>query len=249
MNYKEEVAALPEITGTDTWSVHRKNLRGEMKNNPDWKNFKTWSTVRATIFSGTKTPNVPAQRKMCAGSAWGKALGNYDNENGTVIHQAYSLWLYEKVVGRSLDEDDRYVEFGGGYGEMARLVYIVVAPDEYLVYDLPEMAILQRWYFDTYIGKTTDLVATSDMDDVRNFGNPTVLASICAISEAPMDVKVEFLEACPAESLLIRYQPLWDKINNRKLFTEFAEDRYDDVHHSHAPEFKNHSYLIAWNPK
>jgi len=250
MKYKDMIRELPEPEGKDTWSVHRKNFRNEMLGSNDWNKFRTWPTVQATIYSGTRTPNVHAQIELCKGSAWcDTALSFTDYNNGTVIHQAYSLWLYEKVTGRSLDENDRYLEFGGGYGEMARLVYLVSTPLSYLVYDLPEVAVLQQWYFDTHIGTQNGPIATSDMEVAKSYENPTILASICAISEAPPETKVEFLEGCPAESLLLRYQPMWDKFNNKALFTEFAEANYHNVHQEFAPEFNNHSYLIAWDRK
>jgi hypothetical protein len=66
--------------------------------------------------------------------------------SGTLIHHAYHLHRFETVTGRFLLELQEIIEFGGGYGSMARLLARLGYRGRYHIHDLPEFAALQRFY-------------------------------------------------------------------------------------------------------
>ena len=246
MTYLDEVKALPHIVPISAWDVRREHLRTLLLEYEDWGGFKKWSTVVAALYSGDMD-DIAEERKFCEGTIWRTVLQNFGNDNGTAVHQAYSLALYEDVTGQKLTSEHIIVEFGGGYGEMARIAYLVWNPLRYIIYDFPVLGILQRWYLGQFMGTyTTGLKTTFDMDDIPS--DPSVMISICGISEAPIEDKVRFLDKCHADSILIRYQPVWEGFDNAKFFKDYAHKWYRNFHHSYPPD-ANHSYIIAWGRK
>ncbi len=247
-DFMQQVRNLPPVYPSDSWNVHRENLRNSLLDHQNWDEFKQWSTVSATMYTGDPRLSGPLLEYV-KGTRWEKELEGYDPKNGTAIDQAYNLALYENVTGRQLGEDDRFMEFGGGYGEMARLIYGAFNPSWYMVYDFPEMGVLQRWYWKKHIGYCGG-PPWSESRMINTEGSvPTILISLCGISETSMDVREEFLEGFSADSVLLRFQDGWEGIDNEKFFEEFAEKNYRNTHSSRAPNHIGHRCIIAWGLK
>ena len=247
MTYLDEVKALPHLNPISAWDVRREHLRMLLLEHEDWGKFKEWSTVGAALYSGM-IPSIEEERRSCGGTMWRTLLQNFGDENGTAVRQAYSLSRYEDITGRQLTSEDQFVEFGGGYGEMARMVFLACNPMSYTIYDFPVLGILQRWYLSNFLGLRLNSVKTTfDADDIPP--EPMILISICGISEAPIEDKIMFLDKVHADSMLIRYQENWDAVNNREFLHEYANKWYKNVYDEEAPQFKSHHYLIAWDRK
>jgi hypothetical protein len=233
-NRREEALRLSEEWGDDPWYAYRRDLLKTMLAQEDWRGFKTWSTVVATLY--TEDPR------------WGQELGMFDPKNSTAVSQMYLLALYEEVTGKKLSDIERILEFGGGYGEMANIVHKDSEPIWYMVYDFPELGILQRWYWKEICGMKRTPATVSDLVRVEAL-MPDLFISLCGISEAPQPFKSQFLEVIWPSSILLQYQGSWGGNNNIEIFTEFAEDRFENIYHSQRPNHVVHQILIAWDPK
>ena len=240
---KEELEALPPIEGKDAWSERRQQLRDIMKRQR-WENFTKWPVVAQSLYSEMMASREE-EKRLCH-DRWESRMGQYDKNNGTVIHQMYSIWLWEKVTNRHISELEYVAEFGAGYGEMALLL-----SDEpfqrYSIIDFPELLLLQKWYLNR------NDVYPNGKAEYHFFAKPYIklpypdlLIAICSLSEAPTKLREEVLDINKPKSILIRYQNTWDGINNGKWFNEHAHECYQTVHNSVAPHFPNHRYLIAW---
>lgn len=244
----EEAKKLRPVAPSDVWSAHRENLRNLLLDHGDWEGFKLWSTIVATMYTGDPRLSDPLM-KYVRGTRWEKELEGYDLMNGTAIDQAYNLALYEDVTGCMLSRSDGILEFGGGYGEMARLVYGKFVPSWYLVYDFPEVCVLQKWYWGKHLdGGFKTPQTTCDLNDTLSLA-PSLLISLCGISETPLDIREEFLDGFSADSVIFRFQDGWEGIDNEEFFEKFVQKNYRNVHSSRAPNHVGHRCLIAWGLK
>ena len=191
---------------------------------------------------------VKEEREYLNKTRWKGELAMFDSGNSTAVSQMYNLALYEEVTGKQLSDGDKILEFGGGYGEMANIVYRDIDTDYYIVYDFPELGILQRWYWKEVCGIERIPHTTNDIVQVTG-ALPDLFISLCGISEAPQPFKSEFLDAVWPSSVLLQYQGAWEGDNNIEIFTEFAESRFKNVYHDKRPNRVGHCILIAWDPK
>jgi len=243
---KEEIRILPEIEGTTVWKGVREALRHTMLQQEDWWGFRSWSTVHFALYSDPKS--CAPEKEYLGGTRWKSLLDIADPDTCTSVTQIYNLALYEEVTGRQLSDGDKILEFGGGYGEMANFVQRMIEPDWYTVYDFPELCILQRWYWENVCGVKFALKNTDDIRDIVGL-EPDLFVSICGISEAPMPFKRHFLDIINPNSILIQYQGAFEGHNNVNEFTEYAESRFNNVHHTLRLGGVRHCILIAWDPK
>jgi len=68
--------------------------------------------------------------------------------SGNTIHHAYHLCRFSEAT-QARFEDLRFVfEFGGGYGNLCRLLFKLGFKGHYVIFDLPHFSALQRFYLD-----------------------------------------------------------------------------------------------------
>ena len=78
------------------------------------------------------------------------------SENRT--HHAYHLASYEVAVKKSISQWSNVVEWGGGYGDMARLVKRLNNGCTYIIIDITELCVLQYVYLYSLLGEEVNLV-------------------------------------------------------------------------------------------
>lgn len=244
---REQMESLPVVQGDDVWDVLRRGFRKTMLEQEDWRGFKMWSVTQASLHS-TDPRMVKREKKYLDGTRWKQHLAMHNSNDSTVASQMYNLALYEEVTGKKLFDGMRILEFGGGYGEMANIIYRDIDPDYYLVYDFPELGVLQRWYWKDICGMERIPLTVDELIRVTG-ALPDLFISLCGISEAPQPFKSEFLNAVWPSSVLLQYQGAWGGNDNIKIFTEFAESRFENIYHDQRPNRVGHQILIAWDPK
>ncbi len=140
----------------------------------------------------------PALRESTAGRP--RPFHLYPKSSGNLIHQAYHLCRFEEVTGLSLPTLP-YVEFGGGYGSLCRLFHQMGFAGTYVIFDLPEVWALQRFFLKTLgipalkardvRGPVSGAVTISDLDDLTRVprARPPGLAAFVAqwsLGEVPV---------------------------------------------------------------
>jgi hypothetical protein len=68
------------------------------------------------------------------------------------IHHVYGLAQYQKTIGSPFWSASTVVEWGGGFGTMARLIQRMNPGVTYVILDLPEMLALQYVYIGSVVG-------------------------------------------------------------------------------------------------
>lgn len=109
--------------------------------------FAPWVRAELSELSGLpnwKTRWVPAIQETTLGSPipypW------YPKSSGQSIHYAYAISQLEKKLRLRLDHLDLIVEFGGGYGGLARIVRNLGFGGVYVIFDWRALGILQEFY-------------------------------------------------------------------------------------------------------
>ena len=157
----------------------------------------------------------------------------YPKSSGLTIHNLYHILQFQSTTGREISSFDNIFEFGGGFGNMCRLIHKLGFTGEYTIYDIPEFSCLQKLYLQGHelisskgIDITSDkikLISTlkeSEKGDAQFENNKkTLFIATWSLSESPIDLREKILKMLPSEcSFLIAYQSHFDEISNVEYF-------------------------------
>ena len=70
----------------------------------------------------------------------------YPKSSGNKIHQAYHLKKFVDSSKLNLEKFKSIIEFGGGYGVMAKMLFKINKNYKYYIFDTPEVNLLQYYY-------------------------------------------------------------------------------------------------------
>ena len=228
---RDRFRELPPISQTKTpWGLAQKEIRGLVfTHNPN--EFLRWPKIATTMYAGGDYVEREYLEMVSADSwqQWLRAVKapkfggwRHDNfsrlgTNSNLIHQAFHLFVWQRVSGQSIKDLNKIVEFGGGYGAMCNITRNLGFSGEYVIFDLPEMLLLQQFYLEN-IGASNNVSFVSD-------GYPHEIDLFIAnfsISEVPEDKRI-----IPyAKNYLISYQAVFESANNEKWFADFADSRH-----------------------
>jgi hypothetical protein len=98
-------------------------------------------------------------------------------------HILLLTWLFTQL--NEDWSDKKIVEFGGGYGNFARLAHKVVSPREWIIVDLEYISNLQRWFLreEEICDKNINFTTTKDYKSIDN-----IWLSIGTHSLSEMDI-------------------------------------------------------------
>lgn len=216
-----------------TWPKHRYSFRRHVKND-NINEFLRWSTVSAVMFVGNvywvhdelmtlkQDPDWPRWYQAILEDSFGspERLPWMLETSGNMIHQAYHLFQWEKATGRTVKQLNSIVEFGGGYGAMARLVRRLGFRGEYIIYDLPELAALQAFYLSNV--KIPALIRVTDENTFPDPPDADLLIACYSLSEISKEMCNAFLKH-PFKSYLIVSQDSWGDRDLYSYFNEFMK--------------------------
>lgn len=152
---------------------------------------------------------------------WEAALAYAENDHHArnLINQAFCLHQWENATGRRVEELGSIYEFGAGYGAMAHLVARLGFAGRYYVTDLPEFAVLQRWFLAQH---------AVEVEHVTGPVHADLFIGLYSLSETPADFRAAFSAQLTAESYLMLFSERWGtagSIDNRAFFEQFVADR------------------------
>ena len=245
-----------EPLGTSSWENNRKLVRSEILNS-DINNFLNWEVIQKTMFyeaPEVEYKKVVENQKLLNGVIESK-IGNpkpyflNKNTSGNLIHHAYSLSYFLDVS--KLDNINRVIEFGGGYGSMCRLFRNMEYKNEYVIFDLPEFSALQEFYIGNidknYLNNT---VFTGDENLVKNQCAGTLFIATWSFSEIPLALREHLLKYLSFDYCLIAFQSNFDGIDNVEYFYNF-KSLYENIEFNITPieHLPGHYYLVGTRKK
>lgn len=240
--------------GTRAWDRYRQRLQLYILGN-DPRNFLRWEPITGSMFNNADRRELDYLMKN-DWNKWAPAIsetwvGNppkynhYPKSSGNVIHIAYNLSQLIDHYKIDLTKISRVIEFGAGYGCMARLVHTLGFSGKYAIFDIPEFAALQKYYLHATDTKG-DFVFINKIERLGD-QNPDIFIATWSLSESPTELRNEFLKKIGKPTyVLIAYQANFESIDNRKYFKEYrnSNQEYDwlDWEIAHLPQ---NYYLIG----
>lgn len=237
MNLAAEMAKLPEPPNDSKppfWDFWRHDLWARAQEDGP-ENFVKWPCVYHTMLvehwrSIIESAEVPHVRRSID-------LGATDTADGlNLYHQAYHLIRWQEATGQRIADTQSIYEFGGGYGAMRLAAQRLGFTGAYYIYDLPEFALLQKWYLDKH-----------DVQNVRWFSGPEygvvnldLFIACYSLSETNYTERNLTLDLMPASSYLFLYSNKFAEYDNAGYFQsiEYADmpnKRWRHEHIEHLP--------------
>lgn len=276
------VASLPyldELHGasetTKLWSQRRRELR-RLQLSRDPGAFLTWTPIVNSMTFGL-VPWIRSELRALRGSGqweerWRPALREnraglpmpshvHPATSGTLIHHAYHLYRFELATGTSIADCNEIVEFGGGYGSMARLMARLGHRGPYCIHDLPEFSALQRFYLrsvcaETGTGELADALSrvtfSASREDAwlsRRHERRALFLATWSLGETPVALREEWrLTLGHFKSFLIGFNRRFEGIDNLTWFEDMAASRPDVDWRFEPVEHRNEAIYLFGIP-
>jgi hypothetical protein len=272
------IAGLPDVNNDSDrceagreWKANRTRLR-KLVMTRDPRRFMEWDVIQNTMFVGN-APYIAEELRVLRASGqwrtrWKRALKEdtvglprrcrfHLSSSGNLIHHAYSLYRLEKETGRSINEWEAIIEYGGGYGSLCRLVRRLGFQGQYVIMDLPEMCGLQQYFLESLdipvneASGTRSVHCVSDRAELATRLGHSVgwlFIGLWSVSEMPLDLRRQVLTAYAGniDSYLIAYQDQFDEVDNTGFFREWAANsvnvKWSTLDIRHLP---GNQYLIG----
>ena len=249
---RKEISGLPSIPissdaseAEKVWLQNRIELRKQIL----WRDpriFLQWDVVNRTMFHECRQTELEFLKKM---SNWEdlrkyltedsignpKKFASMPESSGNLIHHLYSVSRFLDVYPVSVSKISQVVEFGGGYGSMARLFYKMGFNGRYVIFDLPEFVALQEFFLSS-LGidvsifrqptREKGVVILTDIEDFRKqcaFEQTDLFIATWSISESPLELRETILKSVEgAQYWLIAYQKRFQDIDNIDYFKKYV---------------------------
>jgi hypothetical protein len=256
------------------WNNQRSKLR-QFVADRDPREFLRWEPIESTMCVGDYPYVIDELRYLQSRTDWTgrwkaavrestagrpRKFAWFPQSSGTLIHHAYHLARFEETTGLNVAQMRTIVEFGGGYGNMCRLVHRLGFSGQYLIFDLPELCALQDFFLDLDdVGPTgintenkprpkfvTDLAMLSDL--IRSQRRPSLLIGTWSLSEAPIPLRASIMKMISFfDALLIAYQEEFAEIDNVSFFSGWKEneERAFTIQDFPIPHLPGNRYLMA----
>lgn len=163
-----------------------------------------------------------------------------------LIHQAYHIQQWEEATGQRINQLETIVEFGGGYGAMALLCHRLGFDGRYIIYDLPEFALLQEYYLSHFgiLDKVT-------WNPKRKPKDVDLFMALYSMSEMPLPERGPLVPK--AKSYLFLYSGVWQGWDNVAFFQKAVPEltrhgegmQWQHTELKHLPDPQNW-YTLGW---
>lgn len=217
------MAALPEPPSDSRppfWDYWRHDLWSRAQREPA-ERFMDWPCIRHTML----VEHFPVEEQLAylRGDAdrWLPVVADADNavNQRNLIHQAYHLKVWEDTTGLRVNELNKIYEFGGGYGAMALVARRLGFTGWYYIHDLPEFALLQKWWLKTQgVARVAHTELPFDVD---------LFIGIYSLSEIPLAQRRQWLGR--AGSYLLLYSGQFAEFDNHAWARQVIAESHNET--------------------
>ena len=154
----------------------------------------------------------------------------YSDSSGNRINHVYHLSLLEKYSNINLKDINYVLEFGGGYGCMARIFFKINRKIKYLIFDTKLVNLLQYYYLKQNLMKVGfskndqfELINKYKKLNPEKKKNSLFIAN-WSLSETPIFFRKRFLKNINNyDYFFIAFQEYFEEINNKKYFYQLEK--------------------------
>lgn len=158
----------------------------------------------------------------------------YSKSSGNRIREVFHLLNFQNFSKTPIDRIKTIFEFGGGYGNMARLFYKINKNFNYRIFDTFHVNLLQYYYlrmlkipasFNEVKNKNVSLnYNILKYNSFSKKGKKLFIAN-WSLSEAPLKLRrIIFNKIINFDYILISYQEKFENINNHLYFSNIAKN-------------------------
>lgn len=189
-----------ENNNLGVWEDFTKRVKQLIETN-DLSTFMTWDVLINTMIAGVDNVEIDYLTKSKHWDFWVKNLEetvlkpnshpvhNFSSTNN--LHHAYSLQVLVDKVGKELSSFNFVTEFGGGYGNMARLFKKINNSVVYNIYDIPEFLTIQDYYLKQ--NNVHDIVLLNNNDIIEKIPEKSLFLALWSISETPVANRINYI--------------------------------------------------------
>lgn len=226
---KISIASLPEPDDPRSgWADNQRSIRRHAAHE-NVEEFLKWSTIQKTMFVGqapyiVKTLSDLYERGLSLSPILDDGFGGADTfidpitgvrTSGTYIQHYYDLLMFEDIATLKVSTLSALFEVGGGYGVAPVVAHRMGFNGEYLIYDLPEMLILQNYYINHFNLPIGILL-------LESLGTCSIATELLlakhSLSEMRMELRMHLLKNIIAKCYFFVYHPNWDEVDNVQFF-------------------------------
>lgn len=237
------VNSLEGMSSTEAdWAEAMNRLR-ELALSADPRAFQRWDVIAARM-AHTSSPATPVElaalqshpdwvgrwrgllREVPAGRP--VPYGPLPGSSETLIQTVYHVMQHERLSGLRVEDLDAIVEFGGGFGGLCRVMHALGFRGRYLIYDLPPIVLLQRYYLERVgLGDQSPahVRATSDFGELAEFveriapGERALFWATWSLSETPLALRERVKPLVERiGTYFIGYQGRYGEVDNADYF-------------------------------
>ena len=151
-----------------------------------------------------------------------------------LVHAAYAIKIWENTTGRKITDLQSIVEIGGGYGAMAKVIRRAGYTGKYVIYDFPELSLLQEYYLSECGIK--DIECAVNLPEIET--SYELMIGLWSLSEMFEPDQTRFLSSLKAKHHLFAYNDVdWQGFDSRAVLLAFP--------HTKVPSTHNGSYYLA----
>lgn len=170
----------------------------------------------------------------------------YPQSSGNTIHLTYIISKFKEKTGKNFTDLNFIFEFGGGYGNLCRLIHKLDFQGKYIIFDLPIFSALQKFYLKSsglpvYIKNEADtrrkgVFFINDMKGLKalvemgffNKGKSLFVAT-WSLSETSLKTR-ETIEKFLSNFnyFMIGYQDRFGEVYNKEYFAKLKKE-YNDI--------------------
>lgn len=178
-------------------------------------------------------------------------LLTWPNMSSQLVQHNYHIHILKKYLFND-DTPSSVVEFGGGYGSIAKLIMREIGVSQYTIVDLELMCEIQKFYLkntleDKYFARLSWQDSKKASTDFIE--DSCLFLATWSISECPIEVRDVFLKNINSyDFVCITFQKSWEKVDNYEYFVNLfrgMQNNFDETHFFECSVFKDNYYLLA----
>ena len=271
----DRVLATSADNAIDTWQQFLFQVANHIKND-DLNGFLQWPEIKAAMFASNQRFVKSEYSVLRTSDNWSPRWHSATREcrlghpipfvkdlgsSGNLIHHAYLLSIIEESLNVKVHELNSLFEFGGGYGDMAKLFQNLGFEGDYVIYDFELFSALQSWYLSNLGFKVETLKESKQLNsdkihcvsgdepipiiDLIAGDEKSMFLATWSLSETPIEYRAIFESVLSSfEYIVIAYQHEIEGLDNVAYFGDL-QSNLDSHEWSHRVlEFQPGSSLL-----
>jgi len=155
----------------------------------------------------------------------------------------YHIQKFKDITGVSIESCGSVIEFGGGFGNMCKVINNQNKDISYTIFDFEEFSLLQKYYLEE--NSVYGVKFINNLDELCGKKFDTLIAT-WSLSESPSEIRELFLKNIEVSNFLIAYQSSFEGIDNNNFF-KYLSNKIENVKWYNVPidHIPNQNYLFG----